>query len=325
MKRRRVEGSAGVYHCIMRTAGGQRLLEAGDKEVLRRMLWKVAAFSAVEVLAYCVLSNHYHVLVRVADREEVVVSREELLRRYGALYQRSGTPGYPDAQQMELVLGAGDEAALRWEARLRARMEDVSAFMKTLNQRFSVWYNRTHGRFGTLWAARFKSVIVQNDPVCLQTVAAYIDLNPVRAGLVTDPGDYRWSSYGEAMGGGSAPQGGLAQVVGQRDWKHAVADYRMVLFGKGYHGREGEQCGIPREKVLEVLSQGGKVPLRDLLRCRLRYMTEGVALGSRAFVEGLADAQRARAGTSRKTHPQSLPATDVSVISLRNLQKTPVR
>lgn len=324
MKRRRVEGSAGVYHCIMRTAGGQRLLEAGDKEVLRRMLWKVAAFSGVEVLAYCLMSNHYHVLVRVADRDEAVVPRKELLRRYGALYRRSGTPDYPDADQMEVVLGAEDDEAARWEARLRARMEDVSAFMKTLNQRFSVWYNRNHGRFGTLWAARFKSVIVQNDPACLQTVAAYIDLNPVRAGIVEDPADYRWSSYGEAMGGGAAAQAGLAAVVGQQVWTEASADYRTVLFGKGAHGREGEQGGIPREKVLEVLSCGGKVPLRDLLRCRLRYMTEGVALGSLAFVDGLASVRRKEEDLRRKTHPKALPATDASIISLRNLRKTPV-
>ncbi len=56
--------------------------------------------------------------------------------------------------------------------------------MKELKQRFSRWYNRQTGRFGTLWAERFKSVLVEDHPANVETLAAYIDLNPVRAGLV---------------------------------------------------------------------------------------------------------------------------------------------
>jgi putative transposase len=73
--------------------------------------------------------------------------------------------------------------------------------MKTLLQRFTRWFNRTHQRSGTLWEERYKSVIVESG-VAARTMAAYIDLNPVRAGMVSDPAEYRWSSYGEAVGGG---------------------------------------------------------------------------------------------------------------------------
>ena len=52
------------------------------------------------------------------------------------------------------------------------RMGDVSAFMGELKQRFSRWYNRTHERFGTLWAERFKSVVVEDQPGSLEAVAA---------------------------------------------------------------------------------------------------------------------------------------------------------
>tara|TARA_B100001123_G_scaffold354875_1_gene407626 strand:- start:165 stop:374 length:210 start_codon:yes stop_codon:yes gene_type:complete len=67
-----------------------------------------------------------------------------------------------------------------------ARMGDLSFFIKELKQWFSIWYNRTHKRYGTLWAERFKSVLVKGVPASLKTIAAYIDLNPVRAGLVED-------------------------------------------------------------------------------------------------------------------------------------------
>ena len=81
------------------------------------------------------------------------------------------------------------------------RMGDLSEFMKMLKWRFSCWFNKKHGRVGTLWESRFKSVLVE-DGVAARTMAAYIDLNPVRAGMVSDPKDYRWCSYAEAVAGG---------------------------------------------------------------------------------------------------------------------------
>jgi REP element-mobilizing transposase RayT len=75
-------------------------------------------------------------------------------------------------------------------------MYDLSEFMKTLLQGFTRWFNRMHERSGTLWEERYKSVIVQSGDAA-RTIAAYIDLNPVRAGMVSEPAEYRWSSYGE--------------------------------------------------------------------------------------------------------------------------------
>ncbi|MCX6878350.1 MAG: hypothetical protein NTW21_31735 [Verrucomicrobia bacterium] len=80
------------------------------------------------------------------------------------------------------------------------RMHDLGEFMKTLLARFTRWCNTHHARTGTRWESRFKSVLVE-DGIASRTISAYIDLNSVRAGMVTDPADYRWSSYGEAMGG----------------------------------------------------------------------------------------------------------------------------
>jgi putative transposase len=93
-------------------------------------------------------------------------------------------------------------------------MGDVSAFMKELKQRFSRWYNEVHDRYGTLWAERFKSVLVEDDSDALRTVAAYIDLNSVRAGLTPDPKDYRYSGYGEAVAGSGKARAGLLSVMG---------------------------------------------------------------------------------------------------------------
>ncbi len=60
-------------------------------------------------------------------------------------------------------------------------MWDISAFMKTLKQRFSQWFNGRHKCRGTLWEDRFRSALVEGKGNALRAMAAYIDLNPVRA------------------------------------------------------------------------------------------------------------------------------------------------
>jgi putative transposase len=104
----------------------------------------------------------------------------------------------------------------------------VSVFMQELKKRFTWWYNKRVGRKGPLWEDRFKSVLVENDETVLLTMAAYIDLNPVHAGLVKDPKDYRWSGYGEAVAGNKARRVGLMRGFGvmkpgesrdSRSWK----------------------------------------------------------------------------------------------------------
>jgi putative transposase len=166
-------------------------------------------------------------------------------------------------------------------------MGDVSEFMKALKQRFSVWYNHTHQRYGTLWAERFKSVLVEQEAFALATVAAYIDLNPVRAGLVRDPKDYRWCGYGEAVGEGSRRiRDGLCAVLMATDWDWVLREYRMILFGKGSGPKAdgSAAAAIPYEEAARVLNAGGRLPAATVLRCRVRYFTDGAVLGSKGFV-----------------------------------------
>ena len=119
-----------------------------------------------------------------------------------------------DRQQLGWFRERGqDKAAEELRERVLARMWDMSAFMKLLKQRFTQWYNRRQGRKGTLWEERFKSVLVDGAGDVLATMAAYIDLNPVRAGLVEDPKDYRWCGYAEAVAGGRAARAGIQLVM----------------------------------------------------------------------------------------------------------------
>jgi putative transposase len=66
--------------------------------------------------------------------------------------------------------------------------------LKRLGQRYVQYINRTYGRTGTLWEGRYRSCLVQEEKYLL-TCQRYIELNPVRAGIVEHPGEFRWSSY----------------------------------------------------------------------------------------------------------------------------------
>lgn len=74
------------------------------------------------------------------------------------------------------------------------QVNGVSQMMQALGRRYVQYFNRSHNRSGTLWEGRFRSCLVQEESYLLQ-LYRYIELNPVRAGMVDDPADYTWSSY----------------------------------------------------------------------------------------------------------------------------------
>jgi len=325
--RLKVQGSEASYHCMTRVVNGERLFGDREKEVLRKMIWQVADFCGVDVLTYCCMSNHFHVLVRVPEMSEI--SDAELMRRYKVLYPKPTKFQEASIKVLEADLASGGEAADVVRQRLIVRMGDISEYMKTVKQRFSIWFNKSHQRYGTLWADRFKSVLVEGTGNPLQTMAAYIDLNPVRAGIVEDPKDYRFCGYAEAVAHStSSPlrQGfeGLPGRAGEataangllRIWadhigakktiQNALQAHRSLIFGKGGDPWEVKGRVMDRRKVSQVIEeQDGVLPRAAVLRCRVRYFTDGAILGSAEYVRGFVDT--VQAGRRRKHPPKVNP------------------
>jgi hypothetical protein len=197
--------------------------------------------------------------------------------------------------------------------------------MKSLLERFTKWFNRRHSRSGTLWEDRFKSVIVESGTAA-RTMAAYIDLNPVRAGMVMDPAGYRWSSYGEAVGGGAKGNGKKAreglvrayfcdQGVGFEavKWREVSLLYRRLMGlalsrkpGRAETAKAGNTPGQITTNTAEMLTSGDnetvlkELGIAKMLRCRIRYFTDGAVIGSKEFVNEAFASARERFGTSRK-------------------------
>jgi REP element-mobilizing transposase RayT len=329
------QSQAGCFHVVNRIYDRRYLLDQEGKDLLLKLVRAYEDVCGVEVLTFCIMDNHFHLLVRVPHRPEgfdvplqVVVARLEraLGEESAALMHRN----------LEFWRTTKNEAAIEaWRQRQVVRMFSLSEFMKAVQLRFSRWYNLRAGRRGTLWESRYTSVIVEEEERAIRTMAAYIDLNPVRAGMVADPADYRWSGYSEAMAGKARSRRGLVRIIGQMAWprasaagakpwgaevfpanveRRALVFYRAILGGQGAE-RKLETGKVVRrglsEKVRERLTTPNERRLAlELLTRRVGQFTKGVVIGSRAMIDQWFEANRklvqGRSRTERKRGSRSL-------------------
>ncbi|MEI8038824.1 MAG: transposase [Verrucomicrobiota bacterium] len=320
-----------IYHCISRVVDRRFVFRERECEAFRMFMRMYENFSGCRVLSYCVMSNHFHLLLEVPRMADGGLSDEVLLQRLSGIYSEvvvAGVAGELAEARKGAVgadEGAGEVRVAAIHARFTYRMHNLSEFMKGLLIRFTRWFNRVHSRQGTLWEERFKSVIVESG-VAARTMAAYIDLNPVRAGMVNDPADYRWSSYGEAVGGGKKGSGKKAreglvrayfceQGVGfeSEQWQEVSRLYRRLMglalgrrSGRADVAKAGGQVGQSTLNTAEMMeSKANETVLKDLgmakmLRCRVRYFTDGAVIGSKEFVNEAFARARERFSTKRK-------------------------
>ena len=324
---------AGYYHGMSRIIEKRMILGEAEKERILKLMFNLAAFGDLSILAYCIMTNHFHVLIHVPQRKDV--TDDVFLQRL-----RFIMPNY----QVELIARqlqdyrsqSNNAAAESLKTQFTYRMYDISEFFKALKQQFSQFYNTRNDRRGPLWEQRFKSVLVEPSVKTLLTVAAYIDLNPIRAGLVSDPKDYRSSSYGAAVGGSKTARLGLRQLMsvdkdaGRISWGNTQQTYRQHLYMRGQQkgldpeGRPIRQ-GFTPEQIQAVVKADGRLPLQEVLRCRVRYFSDGLVLGSQAFVDSIFDRYRSQFGHNRKSGARPLRFGDwPGLCSLRDLRLLPI-
>jgi putative transposase len=338
------------YHCISRVVDRRLAFLADDKEKFRMFMRMYEKFTGCCVVSYCLMCNHIHLLVEVPPAPENGFTDEQLLQRLRAIYNEAIVAAIAKELTEARKNGTAEEVArqvLEIHRRYTYRMHDLSQFMKGLLQRFTQTFNRAHKRTGNLWEDAFKSLIVE-DGVAAKTISAYIDLNPVRAGMTKDPAEYRWSSYGEAIGGGNKGNGKTARAGLVRAmrahlgtpadatfWPHDVSrEYRKLLLTGSMQrsnesiGRDGKlHAKVTRKGIskTEAAAQPTEIPLGKMLRYRIRYFTDGAIIGSRNFINETFDQARERFGPKRKTGARKLrgKAAPASAIlwSLRDLQK----
>ena len=188
-----------LHHVTSRVSGRQMLLAgAGVKGDMLGALERAAEFSGVNVGSFALLDNHFHIVVQVPFHEGSV-PEEEVLRRYGVLMGEKALARL-EARLSGLRRSGGPAAAEAELDRLRARMHDLSQFVKTFKEEFGRLFRRRRPYPGTLWEGRFKSTLI-GEAEYLRRCAAYVELNPVRAGLSSRAEGYAWNTVGAARRG----------------------------------------------------------------------------------------------------------------------------
>jgi len=162
-------------------------------------LEQLAAVFAIDVAAYAVMSNHFHVVLRVDAERALRWDRAEVLRRWTNLFtgpelvQRYRT--HPEG------LCAAELARVDiWVTTYRERLMDLSWFMRMLNESIARQANAEDGVTGRFWEGRFKSQALLDEQAVL-TAMAYVDLNPIRAKLAETPETSDYTSVAERIAG----------------------------------------------------------------------------------------------------------------------------
>jgi REP element-mobilizing transposase RayT len=180
------------YHCISRCVRRAFLCGVDSyagkdyshrRDWVRNRLIELTKVFAVDVCAYAILSNHYHLVLRIDRDRAQSWSDEAVIRRWTRLFQ---VPEVVKLAQRQDSPQAVREASRNWIETARTRLHDVSWFMRCLNEHLARRANAEDGCKGRFWEGRFKSQALL-DEAGLLTCMAYVDLNPIRAGMAESP------------------------------------------------------------------------------------------------------------------------------------------
>lgn len=264
-----IDDQSTVYHVMSRTALDGFPLADIEKDFMLDLIRRYAALYLVDILGFCLMGNHFHILVRMIPENKF--SDEDILKRYVDVY--------------------GDERIFAdgLIPSLRIRLSSLSEFIREIKVNFARFYNRRHNRRGYFWGDRFKSVIVENGETLINCLA-YIDLNPLRAGLVERPEDYRWNSLGYHIQTNNKDKF-LSTDFGLKEFnvkskKARIRLYRRYVYEAGaLNQTEKSSFKVIEDKVLEKERNREFVLSRsDRFRYRTRYFTDSGIIGSKEFV-----------------------------------------
>ena len=295
MRQLRAKLPGAYYHATSRCAFQTFAFEAASKDMFVKIMRRAEEFSGVRVADYCVMDNHFHILVKVPKRQPV--DDAELDWRVAVLYGE--TKAAAIIRRWKDISGTegGDAIVRRERDALRARMYDISGFMKTLKQRFSLWYTTHHGNLeGSIWQGRFHSTLVENSAGALSAVSTYIDRNPVRAGIVEDAKDYAWSGYGAAVRGDARARAGIVTLMAEGAGAKRAADPKWQSKAWARH-RRAVSPAAPRGDSSNT-SVGTEALKGQTLLTREARLSRGLVFGSPQYVQGIIGRFR-DAGASR--------------------------
>ncbi len=286
MKRMKVTDQGCYYHLMNRVSRhkGQMPFSNADMEYGFQLLQNLTEYFLVEVISVAWMGNHFHLVVYAPHSNELP-SEQEIATRHNSYYKSMADDLTYNMKKLPFI----DPKHKKLCRKVGETMIDISSFMRAYQQRFAVVFNRNYDYFGHLWAARFKSVILEGADA-LEACLQYVELNPVRANLTKNPADYRFTTWGRYCGSGKhiyhdnfiKHYKKLIDYVDTSNWKDS--DYytefkcsltRIVAAERGANAAEiaeAEQDARRKESM----------PVRFL--SRTRHFSDGAIIGSKLFI-----------------------------------------
>jgi putative transposase len=256
LARVKIESGGAYYHLYSRTAGLKGEFPLDNKLCRRKMIDLIEHLSRVyccKIIGFSMLGNHYHLLLWLDEHQKM--AREELWKRAALLYPETLLRGWLRSN---------------WDS-FEERIFDLSEFMRNFQAAFARWYNQTFGRRGRFWAERFKSTLLEDEKQMIDCLL-YVELNPVRAGIVERPEEYEGSSVYYREIGKDKWMMPLPELLGQPKRAQAVRDYKAMLYYRGnVPTREGQRA-IPDYIIKAEEARGFKS--QGVYRKRLRYWVQ---------------------------------------------------
>lgn len=222
MRKKRVIQSDKCYHLVSRVAHRAFFFDEEERDRFVDLLKRVEFFCCVRVLAYCCMSNHIHVFIYLEEAREL--TEDDILARVNTLYRGSrlkemlgewkALKGEDSKARATFGSTPADSAFGNLLSAYARRMFNPSEFMKTLKQNMTMSFNARRDHSGTIWEGRFHDK--RSDPTVkdMSMQAAYVDGNPVEAGICRDPAEYKWCSWSAAMAGDEHARGMYRFIYG---------------------------------------------------------------------------------------------------------------
>jgi REP element-mobilizing transposase RayT len=187
------------YHCIARCVRRAWLwgkVEYAGEDYSHRKQWVIDRLAqlceifAIEVCAYAVMSDHYHLVLYVDEKRNKAWSDYEVIERWSSLFR---IPPVVERSRKADALEVERDRAQTMIQDWRTRLRDISWFMRCLNEHLARSANAEDECTGRFWEGRFKSQALL-DEAGLLTAMAYVDLNPIRAGIASTPESSEFTS-----------------------------------------------------------------------------------------------------------------------------------
>jgi len=280
-----------VHHLTSRIAHKVFFLNDEARNDFLSFVFRVTEFTGLDLLGWCVMTNHFHLLVHLPEPEEI--SDEEVRRRYDVLKG--------DGRATRVLLEAEDVAAQR------KRMYNVGNYMKMIKQWFSEDYNQRNGHKGTMWEAVYYDVPVPLKSHDMAERLAYMHLNPVRAAITPEFAVYPWSSLTSFVKGDARAGRGMRFVYGD-----AMTDEELMAYHTDIMRSLLEKWKLRRAvEIARKRAAGIEMPADPLTsEAMIAQATTHLAQVQEAYVM----LQEAREGTANRNEARKLAESQIEAL-----------